>query len=916
MLSKKTLNLITTFTIVLMFFSINLVQAEEMKTQTKLITVINGIEEYELPNGLKVLLKPNNSIPLITFSIWYKVGSRNEIKGEYGLAHFLEHMMFKGTKKLKKGEISSTIQGLGGVYNAFTSSDGTAYYETISPKYLEKVIEIESDRIKNSLLDQNELNLERTVVLSELEGDLNNPATYLDQEVRGLAYDLSPYKHPTIGYVDEVKNINSELMRNFYKRYYTPNNATIVLVGDFNKAKALSLINKHFKNIKNDNIPGISETPKEPEQKKEKRTVVKKAGSFKLLEIVYHACDTKDPDIYPLNIVEEILIKGEKSPLQKKLIEAGLATEVYGGTEANHDPGLFQIVVSLTPQTTHKQAEKIILTEINKLIKSPPSEKEIQGAINRIKASYLFGLDGTYNQALNIGYFELINNWKQSQNWTKEIEKVKAEDITRVLKKYLQKNNRTIGYFIPKLQKGEKYEPTPINLGGTHNYTKTDQIKDIKHNSDYSQGNKQFKYEKVTLQDNSELLIYKNIDLPVTYISGVIKGGSSLLPKEKEWYCQLISMTLEKGSKNYTKEKIEELLDETGSQINFSCNEESFKFTLATINENLSESVDLLLDLLMNPTFPSKEIEIEKKKTIAETNELKDNPGENASRRFTQIIYPSDHPYYANSFSEDVKLIKQIDSKNSKKLKEIHNTLIRKNNIMFSLVSNIKGKDLKETINQINKYLNTGEPKKEAAVNIPDTLLRENLKTETIFLTDKMQSDVYLGHAGNLKRTDPDFYKMNIANYILGGSSLASRLSKRVRDNAGLTYTIYSYFNSSHGRGEFAVYFGSNNNNVDKAIELTKDELTNFVKTGITEEELRKAKASLIDSFVSRNLSTYRNISNTIAGIEFYDLGDNYINDYPKIINSLKLSEINSAIKKYIHPDKLNIVVAGEYKKP
>ncbi len=903
MLSRKTLNVSIVFLLVILI-SFLPGKTEEMKQNIKFITELNNIKQYELPNGLKVLLKQNNSIPLVTFSIWYKVGSRNEIKGEYGLAHFLEHMMFKGTKKFKKGEISSTIQGLGGVYNAFTSIDGTAYYETLSPKYLEKAIEIESDRIKNSLLAQKELDLERTVVLSELEGDLNNPTTYLEQEVRGLAYEVSPYKHPTIGYVDEVKNIDSGKMHNFYKRYYTPNNATIVLVGDFNEQTALNLIKKYFNNIRNDNEKDISETPKEPEQKKEKRIVVKKSGSFKLLEIVYHVCDSKDSDIYPLNVLEEILIRGEKSPLQKRLIETGLATEVYGGTEANHDPGLFQIITSLTPQATHKKVEKVILAEIAKLMKTPPSEKEIQGAVNRIKASYLLNLDGTYSQALNIGYFELINDWKQSQEWTKKIEEVTAEDITKVLKKYFQKNNRTIGYFIPKMQKGEKYESVPINLRTTHNYTKVIQEqKNLKNN-------KKFGFQNIKLKDNSDLLVYKDIDLPVTYISGVIKGGSSLLPKDKEWYCQFISMTLEKGSKNYTKEQIEEILDNTGSQIDFSCNEESFKFTLATINENLQESINLLLDILMNPSFPKNEIEIAKKKTIAEINELKDDTNENASRRFTQIIYPQDHPYYSNSFSEDIKLVKQIDSK---KLKDIHNILIRKNNLILSLVSNLDDENLKETIDQINRNLNTDEPKKEATVNISDTLIREDLKTETILLKDKMQSDVYLGHAGSLRRIDPDFYKMNIANYILGGSSLASRLSKRVRDNAGLTYTIYSYLNSSLGRGEFAIYFGSNNDNVDKAIELTKDELTKFVQEGITAEELKKAKASLIDSFVSRNLSTYKNIANTIAGIEFYDLGENYINDYPKIINSLKLSEINSAIKRHIHPDKLNIVVAGEY---
>ncbi len=914
MKTKSLLKYLAAF--ILIFISIaayplqaNSANSEQMKSEAKYITEINGTKEFQLSNGLKVLLKSNHSIPLVTFSIWYKVGSRNETEGQYGLAHFLEHMMFKGTKKLKKGEISATIQGLGGIYNAFTSIDGTAYYETISPKYLEKVIEIESDRIKNSALDQNELNLERTVVLSEYEGDLNNPATYLDQKVRELAYDISPYKHPTIGYEKDIKNINSEIMHEFYKKYYSPNNATIVLVGDFDENKALNLITKYFGKLKNDVTNNSDSIPREKEQTKEKRTIIKRAGSYKLVEIVYHVTDTKDSDIYPLNIVEEILIKGEKSPLKKKLIEAGLATEVYGGTEANRDPGLFQIVVSLTPQATHKRVEKIILNEIDKLNKKTPSEKEIEGAINRIKASYLFGLDGTYNQALNIGYFEIINNWKQSQIWTNEISKVTQEDVARILNKYFKKQNRTIGYFIPKLQKGEKYEALPINIGTTHNYKETSTIEKAKVLKS-AIPNKPFKYEKIHLEDNSDLLLYKDIDLPITYISGVIKGGSSLLPKDKELYCQLITRTLEKGSKKYTKEEIEEILDSTGSQINFSCDEESFKFTLASTNDTLSKSIDLLFDILMNPTFSKTEIEQEKKKLIAEINESRDSTSENASRRFNQIIYSKDHPYYSNTFSEDIKLIKAIDSK---KIKDIHENLIKKNKAIITLISDIKPDEI---ISQINTGISTGKAKEEGKINIPDTLLRENLKTESISLKDKMQSDVFLGHAGNLRRTDPDFYKMHIANYILGGSSLSSRLSKRVRDNSGLTYTIYSYINSSLGKGEFAVYFGSNNTNVDKAIELTKDELKKFVKNGITEEELKRAKASLIDSFVSRNLSTYKNITNTFSGIEFYNLGENYINNYPRIINSLKLEEINSAIKKYIHPDKLNIVIAGEYRKP
>lgn len=882
------------------------------ESETKFITEINGIKEFKLSNGLKILLKLNHSIPLVTFSIWYKVGSRNEEKGHYGLAHFLEHMMFKGTKNYKKGEISETIQSRGGVFNAFTANDGTAYYETISPKYLEEVIKIESDRIKGSLLNEDELSLEKTVVLSELQGDLNNPAVLLDQKVRFLAYEVNPYKHPTIGYEDDIKSINSKIMRKFYQRFYNPDNATVILVGDFNEDTALKLIKKYFGNIKNEEHD-IAAIPRDPEQTKEKRVIVKRSGSFKIVEVAYHIPDVRDKDIYPLNIVEEILIKGKKSPFNKKLIETGLVTEISGGAEANTDPGLFYILASLTPKATHKQVEKIILNEINKLIKNPPSVDEINAAKNRIKANYLFNLDGTYSQAFNLGYFELTNIWKQALDWPDEITKVSQEDVSKVLKKYFQKENRTVGYFIPKIRKGEKYEPQSLSVSRTQHYTKNTKIKDPNLTSKYTTySSNKYKYKKIQLQEGSDLLIYKNIDLPISYISGVIKGGSSLIPKEKEWTCQIITRALEKGSKNYTKEQIESVLDSTGSQIDFSCDEESFKFNITSLNENLKETINLFTDILINPSFPQEEIRNEKEKLIAEIIESKDYSQEVSRRRFNQIIYPKGHPYYSNNFDEDIKYIKQIKKQD---LIEAHETIVKKNKSIISLISNLEDTQLKSITDNLQEKLNIDGIKQEGQVNIPSTPIRETPKEESISVKEKLQSDVFLGHAGNLKRTDPDFYKIHIANYILGGSSLTSHLAKKVRDNAGLVYVIYSYINASHGKGEFGIYFGSDNKNVDKAIELTKELVANYVKNGITNEDLKKAKASLVDSFVSRNLSTYKGIGNTLTGIEFYNLGSNYIEKYPQIINSITLNDVNNTIKKYIFPKKINIVVAGDYKK-
>ena len=882
------------------------IKSEFMNLQIKYVTELNGVKEYELSNGLKVLLKPRHGIPLVTFSIWYKVGSRNETDGIRGIAHFLEHMMFKGTEKYKKGEMLKVIQNLGGIFNAFTSNDETAYHETISPRFLENVIEIEADRMHNLLLNEKELNLERTVVLSELEGNLNYPVTYIDQELRKYAYTSSPYKHPVIGYIDDLKNINSKTMREFYNKYYNPNNSTIVLVGDFNEKNVLGLINKHFGSIKNNRDTILEDSiSRDDLQKREKRFKIKRAGTYKLLELGYHITDAKDKWIYPLNILEEILIKGKYSRLNRAIVEKGLATEVSGGAEICKDPGLFYILVSLTPKAKHKEVEKIITDEINKLIKSPPKEDEINAAKNRIKASYLFNLDGTYNQVVNLGFFDAVSDWKQAISWPKDIESINNKDIEEAINLYFQKENRTIGYFDPIISKGEKIEALPIDLNRAQHYQNSNSQLTVS-------APLRFNYKKLELKDGSDLLIYKNIDLPITYITGIIKGGNSLLPKEKEWYGELIARTLEKGSKNYTKEEIEKFLDFTGSQIQYSCEDETFRFQIVTLNEHINKTLDLALDILTNPTFPKAEINKEKEKLVAELIESKDSTNEIAKRKFNQIIYPKDHIYYLNDFDEDIKQIKNLKCS---ELENIHRILVKKNKGIIAIISNLKDSEIKNISDDLSTKLISTKTKDKGVINIPDTLLKEKPKTEITYVKDKLQSDVFLGHAGNLRRNDLDYYKMLIANYIFGGSSLTSRLAEEVRENSGLVYTVYSYIAASHGKGEFGIYFGANNNNVDKAILLIKDELNNFVKNGITEEELKNAKKALIDSFTSRNLSTNLTIANTLNSIEFYDLGESYINDYPRIINSLKLSEINSAIKKYIFPDKLNISIAGEYRK-
>jgi zinc protease len=407
-----------------------------------------GIEEYKLDNGLKILLKQNNEAPLISFQVWYRAGSRNERNGYTGLAHYLEHMMFKGTKQFRKGEIAQSIELKGGIFNAFTSDDYTAYYENFAPEHLELGIKIESDRMCNSLLRQEELKLERSVVISELEGRDNSPHSIIYRSLKAAAYDVHPYHNPIIGWIDDLHNIDSKIMREFYETFYHPNNAVAVLVGNFDKPAALSLIDRYFSPHKASTIakPPVA---KEPEQIAYKEVDIHEEGFVKLLAMAFHVPEFAHADTAALQLFGDIGFGGTSSRLYKKLVDTGLALSVSGYSESNLDPTIFRIMVNLSPDADINKVQSIIEAEIEAM-KTNISADELKRAKARIEASSIYERDGIYEEGLQIAYFEMVaNDWTKYVDWVDLINKVKLEDLSRIASLYFIKTNETVARYLP-----------------------------------------------------------------------------------------------------------------------------------------------------------------------------------------------------------------------------------------------------------------------------------------------------------------------------------------------------------------------------------------------------------------------------------------------------------------------------------
>jgi len=414
-----------------------------------------GVKEHALDNGLKVLLLEEHKAPVATFQIWYRVGSRNERPGNTGMSHLLEHMMFKGSKKYGPKSFSQTVKKNGGNDNAFTSKDYTAYFEIFSSDRIWLSLDLESDRMRGLLFDPKEFNSEREVVKEERRlNHEDDPEAAMFEKMMEVAFLNHPYRIPTIGWMNDLTNMKLEDLTAHYNSFYAPDNATIVVVGDFDSGKMLSEIKKYF-----GGIPKGTERPEvtvvEPEQKGERRLILKKEAELPGVIAGYHVPDLEAEDSYPLAVLELILSGGKSSRLYKALIYEKQIALYAGGdySMVSTDPNMFYLYAAAMPGKAVEDVEKALYTEIERFKMEPVTKKELTKAKNQIEASFIMGQDSNFNRAMLLGQYESVASWKLLDKYVDGIRKVKAEDVMRVAKRYFTEDNRTVGMLVPVKEK-------------------------------------------------------------------------------------------------------------------------------------------------------------------------------------------------------------------------------------------------------------------------------------------------------------------------------------------------------------------------------------------------------------------------------------------------------------------------------
>ena len=904
-----------------------LVSAQSKSENFKKIKELGGIEEYLYqPNGMNVLLLQDNASPVATVQIVYRVGSKNEVLGNTGSTHLLEHLMFKGTPTFNKKSgttITDVLQNTGAQLNATTWNDRTNYFETLPSDKIGLALQIEADRMRNSLLTKEDKEAEMTVVRNEFERGENDPNSLLDKEIWASAYIAHPYHHSTIGWKSDIEKAPIEVLRNFYNTYYWPDNATLTIIGDFKKENVFELIEKYFGGITK--APNAMPQPytEEPEQYGPRKIIVKKPGELGVVNKAYKIPGALHEDLPALNILGEIIGSGPSAILNKTFVDTRMGIYSYASATNFKEVGLFTIGVGFPTTSKHEDIDAKISEVVAKIQKEGVTQDEVNRVVAKISAQTILARDGSGVIASELTEAIAAGDWTDFVTGVDRLKKVTPADVLRVAQKYLLEDQSTTGYFIPK-QSGAQGQDAPqannfLPENGPfyyrhpeddHSHDETSSAVSSEQKSNTTEialdknviekSTSSYKREKVA---GIDVVSVKTSAKDFVTVAASISLGNFVNETKNPMISSLTASMLSKGTTINDKFKFSEKLQKLGVNLNVNASTTKINIGFKCLKKDLDQVITLLAEELRNPLFDAKEFENLKQQFTGNTQQNLNDPGERGGIALSQTIYPKGNPNYSLSVEEDLANIK---SATLDEVKAFHKKYFGPASMHLVIVGDTEGANLNASLKKSFKNWTGGVTetlKFEEAVKVSS-------KTEVITIPEKPSAELYIGQYTGLKRADADYIPFYIANYTLG-AGFAGRLMQTVRDNDGLTYSISSGMAGNITTGGYWMVNASFNPSLfQKGLDATMVQVNKWVNDGITQTELENKKTNLIGSF-KVGMSTTNGMARTILGFVERGLEPNYIEQYPKDIEKVTLTQVNDAIKKYIQPDKMIIIKSG-----
>ena len=887
-------------------------------TAPVLVTSAEGITEYRLANGLKVLLFPDQSKPNVTVNITYLVGSRMEHYGETGMAHLLEHMIFKGTPR--HPDIPKELTEHGTRPNGTTSYDRTNYFEAMqaTDENLTWALDLEADRMVNSYvairpeLAAEKLKTEMTVVRNEYESGENEPGSVLMKRVFSSAYQWHNYGKVTIGCRADIENVDIHHLSAFFKRYYQPDNAVLLVAGKFDPAKTLALVNGKFGPIPRPTRVLDKTYTTEPAQDGEHTVVVRRVGDIQLAMAGYHIPAGSHPDFPAVAVLAQVLGDVPSGRLYKSLVEGKKAVAAGAMPFSQAEPGMLLTYAAVRKEGNLDEAKDLFL----KTLEDPAGQTFTPEEVNRAKTLLATQVDLAMNQTDHLG-LELseamaLGDWRLFFLERDRVKAVTPEDVARVAKAYLQPTNRTLGLFLPTGKPVRAEIPAAGDVAAM--------VKDYKGEAAKSEG-EVFDTAPAAIDARTQRFTTP-AGLKVAMVAKQTRGhsvhatlslhfGNEQALMGKAPMGELVGSMLERGTAHHTRQEINDAFDQMKAEVSVSGSEEGAQVSIETTRENLAGVVKLVVEILKEPAFPPAEFETLRQEHLAGYENMRSEPqalGTMAYRRH-MASWPKGHPRYVSSIEEAIAELKSVQVEDAK---AFHQAFYGASDGELALVGDFDPAEVQALVTGL-----LGAWKSPAAyTRIPTRFEAAAPETITLETPDKANAFFLAGMNLPLQDTAPAYPAMVLGNFMLGGGFLNSRLATRIRVKEGLSYGVGSQLRAgakdpAGGWTAYAIYAPQNAAKLEASF---REELDKVLATGFTAEEIKAAKTGWLQSQQMARAQDPE-LASRLAGGLFNDRTMAFQADLERRVLALTAEQIQSALKQYLDPTRLTIVKAGDFKK-
>lgn len=891
------------------------------------ITSVEGITEYRLDNGLQVLLFPDKSQSKVTVNMTVLVGSRQEGYGETGMAHLLEHMVFKGTPR--HPQIPKVLQEHGAQFNGSTSSDRVNYFETLpaTDENLQFALDLEADRLVNSYIKKEDLGSEMTVVRNEFERSENSPSGVLGKRLAAAAYHWHNYGKPTIGNRSDIEKVPVENLRAFYQKFYQPDNVVLVVAGRFEEAKGLALVQKYFGAIPRPQRKLVTTYTEEPAQDGERLIMLRRVGDVPAVALAYHIPAAAHADSASLQVLANILSTQPSGRLYKGLVETKKAASASAYAGAEHDPGLFMVDAEVPRGNSPEEVRDSILEIVEQLGAKGVTAEEVNRARQQILKARDLAATETSQIAIRLSEWAAQGDWRLYFLHRDRIEKVTPETVQAAAVHYLRRNNRTVAMFVPT-DKPERVEvPTTSNLQTLlANYRGREAISEGEE-FDATPENVEARVQRQDFPEGIKVTLFpKKTRGGDVHLVLILHYGNEKNLKGFDTAAGFLPDLMLKGTKKLTYQQLRDELDRLKATLNAGGRgggrgrgpggggggspTGAVSFSIQAKRDTFPEVLSLLAQVLREPALPPDEFEVAKRERLVMLEQMRTEPSALGPRLLQRELspYPKEDVRYTPTVEESIDRLKAASYA---QVVQLYREYLGSQAGELTVVGDF---DEKACLPVLSQALKGWKPAK-AYARIEMPILREVAGAQhKINTPDKANATYMAGLMFPLRDDAPDYPALVIGNYILGSGALSSRLGDRIRQKEGLSYSVASGLSVSSfdQRATLTMMAICNPQNIGRVDKAAHEELERLLRDGVTQPELDKARQGYLEAQKVGRSSDVA-LAGLLTNLRYIGRTMIFEADVEKKIQALTPEQVVTALRNHFDPRKLVVVSAGDF---